>query len=69
MAAPLLSARPHPRTTLPLLRTCWACQFSRAEMRILFDRFDLDGNGTISYDEFLTTLRVGSLTRHHRWLP
>ena len=36
--------------------------FSKEESKILFDRFDRDGNGSIDYDEFLRFCR-GSMNK------
>ena len=33
------------------------------ELKTLFDTFDKDGNGTLSFDEFLEGLRVSGITR------
>ncbi|OMJ70518.1 hypothetical protein SteCoe_31492 [Stentor coeruleus] len=41
---------------------------SRENMKKAFDMFDLDGNGTISYDELQTVLGVGTNTGKSIWM-
>ena len=36
------------------------CTFAFQEIKALFSRFDKDGNGTLSFDEFLEALRVSN---------
>ena len=36
----------------------YGCSLSKDDMRVLFDHFDTDGNGSVNYNEFLLHLRV-----------
>ena len=44
-----------------------ALGWSAAQVRLLFDRFDKDKNGTISFDEFIQGLR-GELNERRKQL-